>query len=263
MDQTPAFYAAKPSPIAIISLVLLLGTACGPEIYRRGQLGDVGGASGGGEGGTIGGGAGGSGAGGTTGGTGGSMDAAVDVQSTVHDCDPNLAPPETCGGAGCARLCIPHAAAGAGTIFGIAIPVTDTTGVSGVFRLCIAAGSGQDSFVQLFGAEQANNFTNQFDTYGVAAIAACPAFTNLTFVFDHSQWNYKQTQLIGVKLQSNSASAMPLVSYIDSITLGYNVSGGGPDAAPLPGPYTFDASATPFFINTYQPVADSKVGWVP
>jgi hypothetical protein len=93
--------------------------------------------------------------------------------------------------------------------------------------------------------------------------------------------------------------ANPTVAYVDSITFyrrgadggapddssapsadggtpgvdgGFPADGGGDDGAatpdggalpPLPGPFTFDTSSSPFGISAYQPVAGSALDWVP
>jgi hypothetical protein len=218
------------------------------------------------------------------------VDGGVDVQ------------PETCGpdGHGCAKLSVPLTDPQTGTFFPVSIPTMDLSGVSVVFRFCLVASAMQGSgWVQPYAQEGVAPFNGQYDTVPFASIPACPTFLDYTFNFSNapdpasdagSPW-FTRVPTFGLKIQSLDGAtgswANPTVVYVDSIMLyRRGVDGGAPDDGgtpggdggapddggatrdsgalpPLPGPFTFDTSGSPFSISPYQPVAGSALDWVP
>ena len=169
-------------------------------------------------------------AGGNPGAGGAIVDSAVDVM------------PETCGpgGQGCARLSVPLIDPQTGTFFGMAIPATDLTGVSAVFRFCLVAGGAEGGgWVQPFAQEGISPYDGQYDTVAFSAIPACPSFLEYTFNLPGapdpssdagSPW-FTRVQNLGLKIQSldgaSGSWANPTVVYVDSVTLSRRPPDGG------------------------------------
>jgi len=271
-------------------LAISLAASCGPEsasgLDAHADRGGGGAASAGGGGG---------GGGGSMsadaahdapkGGAGGTTDAPVDLaldDAGIMDTGVDLAP-ETCGpdGHGCAKLIVPLTDQNTGTLFQITVTPTDLTGVVGVFRFCLlpAAATVTSGWVQPYAQEGVSPFAGHFDQINFSSLPVCPTFIDYAFTFDISSstgdagapW-YTRTQYFGLKIQSLSGPsgswANPTVVYVDSITLSRrDPDGGATDAdggtTTLPGPYTFDTSASQFSISSYMAVPGSAINWVP
>jgi hypothetical protein len=248
--------------------------ACGESAHfaRDGGAGGRGGA-----GGTAGGGAGGiAGSGGTAGGAGedggpnadGSDASDMAPIDAAHDCDlitGSDGAGERCG-AGCARLCVPRTPATTGTIFAInvAIPNTvDLTDATATFRVCLLQGQASSGSMQPFGQEGAPGYAGFFGFILLTAVPPCSSgFGNFLFAFAQGTWNPGATATIGIKLQAGAVDwTTPTIMYVDSVVITRSGDGG----MSVPGPYTFDTSSTAntFFVNTYMPVASSRIDWVP
>jgi hypothetical protein len=170
------------------------------------------------------------GIGGNPGAGGAIVDSAVDVM------------PETCGpgGQGCARLSVPLVDPQTGTFFGIALPPTDLSDVSAVFRFCLVEGGAQGGgWVQPFAQEGIAPYAGQYDVVAFSAIPACPSFMEYTFNFPGapdpssdagSPW-FTRVQNLGLKIQSldgaSGSWANPTVVYVDSVTLSRRAPDGG------------------------------------
>jgi hypothetical protein len=185
------------------------------------------------------------GAAGDLGGGGGAIvDSGVDVM------------PETCGpdGQGCARLSVPLVDPQTGTFFGIAMPATDLSGVSAVFRFCLVAALPQGGgWVQPYAQEGIAPYAGQYDVVAFSAIPACPAFLEYAFNFPGapdpnsdagSPW-FTRVQNLGLKIQSldgaSGSWANPTVVYVDSITLFRRA----PDGGAIDGAGASDDGGTP------------------
>jgi hypothetical protein len=169
-------------------------------------------------------------AGGNPGAGGAIVDSGVDVM------------PETCGpgGQGCARLSVPLVDPQTGTFFGIALPPTDLTGVSAVFRFCLVAAAAQGGgWVQPYAQEGIAPYAGQYDVVAFSAIPACPSFLEYTFNFPDapdpssdagSPW-FTRVQNLGLKIQSldgaSGSWANPTVVYVDSVMLSRRAPDGG------------------------------------
>jgi hypothetical protein len=118
--------------------------------------------------------------------------------------------------------------------------------------------------MQPFGQEgAAGNYAGFFGFTLFTSVPACSTgFGTFPFPFAQGSWNPGATASIGIKLQASTDWTTAAILYVDSIVITRSGDGG----MAVPGPYTFDtsaAAANPFFLNTYMPVPNSRIDWVP
>jgi hypothetical protein len=174
---------------------------------------------------------------------------------------------ETCGGSGCARLCIPLTAAEQKTLFRLTIPPTDLTGATATFNACLYTETARATmgWVQPYGQE-AVNYQGHWGVYSFGSITGCSTgFTPMTFAFSSgamTTYYPSQVSYIGLELVAKAGGPWtnPTILYVDSVVITP-----GPDGGAVPGPFNFNtATDTTFMIDVGAGFQNgSEIGWVP